>query len=601
MSNLGKRTILVRLRQNTWIGWFVLGAFLIALSLLSLLGFLEVPTVGLLLGVGLGVVSLWFWRHREKSPNLSSRDDEVQLKTFENFLQNINHLLSLEDEERFVRYALEQATALSGARGATFIPLDEWNHPLRVYAVGIETEQERETWEKSLARGQIRVTCKQCQVYRAGLEQGCFLLQGGVSGAKVVECIPLKQNGRMVAVVNLYMPEAISEVSESLKHWLEGLFAIVMTGLELRRLKAREAAVYAQVLGSRVGHPDLESVLRPILWRVMQAAECEGVALHLGQGGLPTFPVFLSVGQLPFTVPEVMSRIHAQVHSNTLEAPNYLQPIAFDIKGTSGWALPLVGSEGKGIGTLLLYPAKDPSWDPSINQVMELLLDTLVRIIENERLHYDLAFRVVMMERSRLAREIHDGLAQTLAYLKLNTAQMLNLLNREDFTRLETVLQQHYQALAEIYLETRQVMDNLRFNPQDDMNAWIRQVATSMAERSNLQIECYLPEESPELPLEVQAQLLRIIQEALNNIRKHAHASRAWISLSPWNHEWILEIGDNGIGFSPDEVPHFSQHGLRGMRERAELIGADFQIISRPYQGTVIRLQVPSRVEESLV
>lgn len=197
-----------------------------------------------------------------------------------------------------------------------------------------------------------------------------------------------------------------------------------------------------------------------------------------------------------------------------------------------------------------------------------LLLDTLVRVIELEQLHYDLAFRVVMMERSRLAREIHDGLAQTLAYLKLNTAQMLNLLNREDFTRLETALQQHYQALAEIYLETRQVMDNLRFNPRDDMNAWIRQVATSMAERSNLQIECYLPEKSPELPLEVQAQLLRIIQEALNNIRKHAHASRAWISLSPWNQEWILEIGDNGIGFSPDEVPRFSQHGLRGMRER---------------------------------
>ncbi len=584
-----------------WLGVFVYGVFLTALSILSLMGLLDLAVVGWLLGVGLCVVSLWLWRHRAKSPNLSPKDDEVQLnpKTFETFLQDIYHLLSLEDEERFVRSALERATVLSGAKGATFIPLDEWNHPLRVYAVGMETEREREVWEKSLARGQIRVTCKQCQVYRA--EQGCFLLQGGVPGAKVVECIPLKQNGRMVAVVNLYMPEASSGLSENLKPWLEGLFAIVLTGLELRRLKAREAAIYGQVLGSRVGHPDVESLLRPILWRLTQVVECEGVALYLDQGGMTSFPVFLTVGQFPFTVPEVLNRIHAQIRRDTLGAPKHLQPLAFDIKGTSGWVLHLIGSEGKGIGTLLLYPAKASPWDPSINQVVGLLLDTLVRIIELEQLHYDLAFRVVMMERSRLAREIHDGLAQTLAYLKLNTAQMLNLLNREDFTRLETALQQHYQALAEIYLETRQVMDNLRFNPQDDMNAWIRQVATSMAERSNLQIECYLPEKSPELPLEVQAQLLRIIQEALNNIRKHAHASRAWISLSSWNQEWILEIGDNGIGFSPDEIPRFSQHGLRGMRERAELIGAEFQIISRPYQGTIIRLQVPSRVEESLV
>lgn len=584
-------------------GLFVFGAFLVAFSILSLVGFLDLAVVVLLLGVGLCTLSLWLWRHRAKSPNLSSTDDEVQLnpKTLETFLQDIYHLLSLEDEERFVRFALEQATALSGAKGATFIPLDEWNRPLRVYAVGMETDRERKTWEEYLAQGQIRVACKQCQVYRAGVEQGCFLLQGGIPGAKVIECIPLKQNGRMVAVVNLYMPETGSEIAENVKHWLEGLFAFVLTGLELRRLKAREAAIYAQVLGSRAGHPDMESVLRPILWRLMQAVDCEGVALYLGQGGMTAFPVFLTVGQFPFTVPEVMNRIYAQMRGDTLGTPTHLQPLAFDVNGTSGWALQLVGSEGKEIGTLLLYPVKAFSWDPSINQVVVLLLDTLVRVIELEQLHYDLAFRVVMMERSRLAREIHDGLAQTLAYLKLNTAQMLNLLNREDFTRLETALQQHYQALAEIYLETRQVMDNLRFNPRDDMNAWIRQVATSMAERSNLQIECYLPEKSPELPLEVQAQLLRIIQEALNNIRKHAHASRAWISLSPWNQEWILEIGDNGIGFSPDEVPRFSQHGLRGMRERAELIGAEFQIISRPYQGTVIRLQVPSRVEESLV
>ncbi|HEX2980217.1 MAG TPA: ATP-binding protein, partial [Anaerolineaceae bacterium] len=81
----------------------------------------------------------------------------------------------------------------------------------------------------------------------------------------------------------------------------------------------------------------------------------------------------------------------------------------------------------------------------------------------------------------------------------------------------------------------------------------------------------------------------------------HAHATRVEVTLRAWQQDWILEITDNGCGFSADDIPVLSQYGLRGMRERAEMIGADFQIISQPERGTTVRLRIPNPLEETPV
>jgi signal transduction histidine kinase len=91
------------------------------------------------------------------------------------------------------------------------------------------------------------------------------------------------------------------------------------------------------------------------------------------------------------------------------------------------------------------------------------------------------------------------------------------------------------------------------------------------------------------------AQLVRIVQEALTNIRKHAQASEIMLSAFERDEAVIMEVRDNGRGFSPEETQPASQYGLRSMRERAEAIGADFQIISTPGAGTTVRLRIPIR------
>jgi len=97
----------------------------------------------------------------------------------------------------------------------------------------------------------------------------------------------------------------------------------------------------------------------------------------------------------------------------------------------------------------------------------------------------------------------------------------------------------------------------------------------------------------PELQSEVQVQLMRIIQEALNNVRKHARACQVELDAHRWNEDWIIQIQDDGLGFCQDEVPEYSRYGLRGMRERSEAIGADFQVVSKPGKGTTVMIRLP--------
>ena len=102
------------------------------------------------------------------------------------------------------------------------------------------------------------------------------------------------------------------------------------------------------------------------------------------------------------------------------------------------------------------------------------------------------------------------------------------------------------------------------------------------------------------LPADVQVAIYRVCQEALNNIRKHAQAEQVWVSCLETGGDLVLEVRDDGIGFSSEDLPGPSQYGLRSMRERAELIGADFQVICEPQGGTTVRVRLPLTAQEKI-
>jgi two-component system nitrate/nitrite sensor histidine kinase NarX len=116
----------------------------------------------------------------------------------------------------------------------------------------------------------------------------------------------------------------------------------------------------------------------------------------------------------------------------------------------------------------------------------------------------------------------------------------------------------------------------------------LRKLTDAMAARSEMPISVSVVGEC-QLPTDVQIALYRISQEALNNIRKHARADRAWVNLKCDHDRLTLRIGDNGLGFDLASS-QVHQLGLRIMRERAEAIGADLTIESQPDQGTEVKV-----------
>jgi two-component system nitrate/nitrite sensor histidine kinase NarX len=263
-------------------------------------------------------------------------------------------------------------------------------------------------------------------------------------------------------------------------------------------------------------------------------------------------------------------------------------------------ALPVAWREDEPLGMLLL--GSQPSHKFTRRQLMLLrtVAGQAALLIQNDFLLTQLEYQAVLDERTRLSREIHDGLAQTLAFLKLEAARMQSYLTKGEVDLIGQTLQACYQTLSDAYLDARQAIDNLRRVPEEGLADWLELTAADFKTLTGLQVNVSFSEFEHVFSPSVKAQLTRIVQEALTNIRKHAQSCT--VSISAFEHEGdiIVEVKDNGRGFSPVETRPASQHGLRSMRERAESIGADFQIISAPGAGTTMRLRIPVHEQAKL-
>ena len=229
----------------------------------------------------------------------------------------------------------------------------------------------------------------------------------------------------------------------------------------------------------------------------------------------------------------------------------------------------------------------------------DLKKELLALDLGNKELLEKLEYKAVLDERTRLAREIHDGLAQTLAFLKMEAARMQSYISKGEVDTVTHTLQACYQTLSDAYLDARQAIDNLRRIPDEKLSDWLQMAATDFETLTGLMVDASNINLGYDFSPGEKIQLIRIVQEALTNIRKHAQACAVTISAFEHEGEAILEVHDNGRGFMPEETQLVSQYGLRSMRERAESIEAEFQVVSAPGNGTTVRLCVPIRIKAS--
>jgi len=196
-------------------------------------------------------------------------------------------------------------------------------------------------------------------------------------------------------------------------------------------------------------------------------------------------------------------------------------------------------------------------------------------------------------ERRRLARDLHDGIGQTLTALKhqLDVVEQFSTgLPPAARTRLRDAAELAAQALHETRELSRllrpQILDDLGLEPA------LRWLTRTFGERTGVALEVDLAGVEGRLPPEVETLAYRVVQEALNNVGKHSGAGRAQVLARRDAAEIELVISDDGRGFDAT-VSGADGSGLRGMRDRVELFGGRIDIASRPGRGTRIVARVP--------
>jgi two-component system nitrate/nitrite sensor histidine kinase NarX len=218
--------------------------------------------------------------------------------------------------------------------------------------------------------------------------------------------------------------------------------------------------------------------------------------------------------------------------------------------------------------------------------------------IENARLYEGTRGLATNEERERLAREMHDGLAQSISLLHLKLKQSQVLVSSGDSPRVAQALGEMMTITGSAYDEVRQSIFGLRTMVSGSLGLVpkLTELLHDFSARNGILVEIEASDDLPSrLSVASEAQLVRIIQEALTNVRKHAKASRAWVRLRRQNCSMKVIIEDDGRGWDPAAVPaQKSQHvGLEIMRERAESIGGTLEIETAPGKGTRVTATVP--------
>lgn len=231
--------------------------------------------------------------------------------------------------------------------------------------------------------------------------------------------------------------------------------------------------------------------------------------------------------------------------------------------------------------------------NPSLAErsLLEALSSHLAGAMENLRLNALEKEAAVSQERHLLAGELHDSIAQSLAFLKIQVQLMRDAVQSGDSIEISEILDEIDLGVRESYADVRELLLHFRTRANsEDIEPALATTLRKFEHQSG--IKALLTMQGQGMPLlpDLQIQVLHILQEALSNVRKHARASQVWLDVQQ-QPQWRFEVRDNGIGFIDDNDQLDETHvGLRIMMERAQRIGAELKVASRPNHGSAITL-----------
>jgi signal transduction histidine kinase len=218
--------------------------------------------------------------------------------------------------------------------------------------------------------------------------------------------------------------------------------------------------------------------------------------------------------------------------------------------------------------------------------------------VEQSRLDAEVQRLAVLEERERLAREMHDGLAQAVSCLHLRIRQAQAAVPPEHFASIGSALEEMAAISGDMYEEIRRSISALRAMGSWDLgfvsalSVFLREFSAQRRLPVTLEADGVA---SIRLARDSESQVIRIVQEALNNVCKHARVDRARVRVECQDARLCVSVQDDGQGFDPALTisPSALHFGLQGMQERAESLGGTLVIETAPGRGTRVVATVP--------
>ncbi|MGI9594530.1 MAG: GAF domain-containing sensor histidine kinase [Acidimicrobiales bacterium] len=253
----------------------------------------------------------------------------------------------------------------------------------------------------------------------------------------------------------------------------------------------------------------------------------------------------------------------------------------------SGLFAPLTARD-RLIGLVVVESHKPGQYGENDRRTLQGFIEPMALAIDNARWFGRLRRASVDEERSRIARELHDRIGQSLACLGFDADRLLRY--HEAGNQIGSELQTLREGVRAVTAEVRDALYDLRADVAEDKDfqQTIGEFATRLAERSNLQIDVDSVAET-RLPLLQEREMWRIAQEALINVERHAEADQVTVRWRCDRHKAALDVADDGRGMAENDAGRIDSFGIVGMRERANSIGAALEIISKPGEGTTVR------------
>jgi len=261
-------------------------------------------------------------------------------------------------------------------------------------------------------------------------------------------------------------------------------------------------------------------------------------------------------------------------------------------------AAPLIIA-GRTVGALCVGAQITRALSPQDREVLHGLANLAAIAVENARLQERVQSLAVVEERERLAREMHDSVGQVLGYVNTKAQAVKVLLDAGRTGEAQAQLVELEQAALEVYADLREAILGLRAEVSPDRHfvAVLQEYVRRFGELSGITTDLVTEGDPARYRFSptTELHLLRIIQEALTNVRKHAAAGRAWVRLTERDGRVTVAVQDDGLGFDPTRPPFggWPRFGLQTMRERAEAIGGTFAVRRRERAGTEVTVEFP--------